>query len=183
MISPVDTFPPSTAAFTRTTQWYLAQTVNVELRHFGDALFPARSEGVWRPHLEPVQGATIVAALNETDATGAFLPQSQTHAAYLLGEFSFPPGACQDTTTGKATGTGGVAVDRAVLVHNQRPDFSAWPTVSLFSSVPVALLREVDPATGEIGPVRDESALLPGLQVSLQPGRARLLLLLCPTSR
>ena len=65
---------------------------------------------------------------------------------------------------------------RAVLLQNYRFAYSAWPTVVFDAPVPDAV-REIDPVTGREVRVRDESPDLPGLQVSLADGEARLFLL------
>ena len=56
-------------------------------------------------------------------------------------------------------------------------DTALRPTVNISTSAasrPGGTL-EVDPVSGELRPVRDDSPRLPGLQLSLQPGSARLL--------
>jgi hypothetical protein len=64
---------------------------------------------------------------------------------------------------------------RAVLLMNYRFAYSAWPTVVF--DAPADAAREVDPLTGRLIPVRDESPDMPGLQISLADGEARLFLL------
>ena len=49
-----------------------------------------------------------------------------------------------------------------------------WPTVALHAGVSYAMLREVDPLHGTLGPTFDSSPLLPGLQLRIAPGMARL---------
>jgi len=62
---------------------------------------------------------------------------------------------------------------RAVLLMNHDYAHSAWPTVS-FDTEDV---REVNPASGGMQPVKDDSPEMPGLQLSLDSGGARLFLL------
>ena len=79
-----------------------------------------------------------------------------------------------------SAGAGGGASSAAggtitgVLVQNQRFDRESWPTVALREGV-AARLQEVDESSGVQRPVRDDSPGMPGLQMALGPGMARLL--------
>jgi hypothetical protein len=64
---------------------------------------------------------------------------------------------------------------RAVLLQTYHFAYSAWPTVE-FDAAPAAVL-EVSPFTGQAAPVADDSPDMPGLQLSLDAGDARLFLL------
>ncbi len=64
---------------------------------------------------------------------------------------------------------------RAVLLMNYHFAYSAWPTVE-FAAEPGSV-TEVDPKTGQEIPFKDESPDMPGLQVALDAGEARLFLL------
>ncbi|MBI1320995.1 MAG: hypothetical protein GC168_18880 [Candidatus Hydrogenedens sp.] len=62
---------------------------------------------------------------------------------------------------------------RAVLLMNDDYAYAAWPTVEFESDA----VQEVSPRDGAIAPVQDNSPDMPGLQLSLDAGAARLFLL------
>lgn len=64
---------------------------------------------------------------------------------------------------------------RGLVLVNHDTAFTTWPTVQF--DVADDRVQEVDRATGEITPVVDDSPDLPGLQLSLDAGDARLFLL------
>ena len=122
---------------------------------------------MWRPGREGTAGCAI-AALNETDSGGKPGAGTPAQGEYLVGQF---------VPTGGGGGSA-PAGSTALVVVNQRHDIELWPTVRLADPAAAARLREVDVATGAIRAVRDDSPNLPGLQMALAPGYARLLLLL-----
>ena len=61
-------------------------------------------------------------------------------------------------------------------MQNYHFAYSAWPTVEF--DAPPATVLEVSPFTGQAAPVADDSPDMPGLQLSLDAGDARLFL--CP---
>ena len=76
----------------------------------------------------------------------------------LLGQFDLP-------------GSGGTAV----LIQNHNTDWTLWPT--LVAAAPAYDLRtamELDGLTGRLAPLEDDSPMMAGWQMSLQPGMARL---------
>ena len=67
-----------------------------------------------------------------------------------------------------------------VLVVNQDDRFSLWPTIRLAEMAVVGdqpVASEVDPVHGTEAPVLDDSPELPGLQLLIRAGHARLLVL------
>ena len=96
-------------------------------------------------------------ALNETDAQGNM--NAVPPGSYPVGSFN---------QAHPCTGT-------ALLIVNQRFDAPLWPTIRFAGSVNLARLQEVDPESGKLRGVRDDSPWLAGLQKQLPPGSARLL--------
>lgn len=138
--------------------YYDAKVVNSLLRNFGTFLLEAISTLVWRPDIEPTPPKnSLVVSVYETDATGN--RTTVKPGRYLVGQFA---------DAQRCTGV-------AVLIVNQRFDAPVWPTVSFASNVNITSLQEVDPESGHVRNVRDDSPWLPGLQMQLQPGFARLL--------
>jgi hypothetical protein len=154
--------------FEPTLQYAYASRVNARLHAFGTFLLGFTSEGVWRPHREGTAGCAI-AALNETDASGKPGAGTPAQGEYLVGQF---------VLRGADGGAPAPAGSTALVVVNQRHDIELWPTVRLADPAAATRLREVDATTGAVRAVRDDSPNLPGLQMALAPGYARLLLLL-----
>ena len=69
---------------------------------------------------------------------------------------------------------------RAVLLQNYHFAYSAWPTVEFDAA---AAVLEVSPRNGIAAPVVDASPDMPGLQLSLDAGEARLFLLPAEANR
>ena len=69
---------------------------------------------------------------------------------------------------------------RAVLLQNYHFAYSAWPTVEFNAA---AAVLEVSPRNGIAAPVVDASPDMPGLQLSLDAGEARLFLLPAEANR
>jgi hypothetical protein len=61
----------------------------------------------------------------------------------------------------------------AVMIHNQLPHVTSWPTLGLGD--PSASLLEVDPIDGVARPLLDDSPGMPGLQLRFAEGMARLI--------
>jgi len=83
--------------------------------------------------------------------------KSITHGDYLLGLYRHSDGR------------------RAVLLMNYDITYTMWPTVEF--DVPTDQVLEVSQATGQIGPVVDDSPDMEGLQISLDSGGGRLFIL------
>lgn len=149
----------ATTVWERSAAYAHASAVNAVLLNFGNFLFTAASVGVWRTSGALPAGCPL-SSLTETDAAGRAGRCEVGAGKYLVGAF--------ELTDGRT----------AVLVVNQRHDVALWPTVA-FALPGGALggLAEVDEASGRERPVRDDSAALPGLQLALEPGMARLLVL------
>ena len=64
---------------------------------------------------------------------------------------------------------------KAVMVVNDDPGFTAWPTAVF--AVPNERVLEVSPKTGDASPVIDDSPNMDGLQISLDAGEGRLFIL------
>ena len=156
-----------TRAFEPSLQYEYARRVNSVLLNFGNFLVGATSVAVWRPDRgEPPPSTSPVIALNETDSSGKAGAGTPHVGTYLLGLFASRCGPTGDSVKAKC---------HAVLIQNQRFDLQLWPTVKLRDGVMGSNVRELDASTGTMRPVRDDSPALPGLQMVLAPGSARLL--------
>ena len=80
---------------------------------------------------------------------------------YLVGEFELADGRA------------------ALMIHNQDPDGAQWPTVDFHPGIDFSAVLEVDPVHGTLAPVLDSSPLMPGLQLRIAAGMARLLCWVC----
>ena len=138
---------------TRTRHYDEARRLNGRLKQLGPTLMRLISTGVYR--VRPKDDPAT--ALKGSPV------RSVTPGDYLVGAFRHADGR------------------RAVLVQNYHFAYSAWPTVE-FDAAPAAVL-EVSPVTGEAAPVVDSSPDMPGLQLSLDAGDARLFLLPAATSK
>jgi len=87
------------------------------------------------------------------------LPAFEHCGHYLVGEFRLNDGRA------------------AVMIHNQDPDGAQWPTVDLHAGISYAQVLEVDPVHATLAPVLDSSPLMPGLQLRIAPGMARMLVI------
>ena len=148
-----------------TAQYGYARDVNSLLLNFGNFLFEYTSTAVWRVARGgnassvsplPPQLCPIV-AVYETDSSGTPVA-AELQGEYLVGLFQTP---------GK--------LQTAALIVNQRFDIELWPTVDFSSATDPASVHEVDPVSGKLRLVKDDSPDLPGLQMALAPGSARLL--------
>ena len=132
---------------TRTRHYDEARRLNGRLKQLGPTLMQLTSTDVYR--VRPKDDP--IAALKGSPI------RSLTPGDYLVGAFRHADGR------------------RAVLLQNYHFAYSAWPTVE-FDAAPAAVL-EVSPFTGQAAPVADDSPDMPGLQLSLDAGDARLFLL------
>jgi hypothetical protein len=132
---------------TRTRHYDEARRINGRLKQLGPTLMQLTNTGVYR--VRPKDDPAI--ALKGSPI------RSLTPGDYLVGAFRHADGR------------------RAVLLQNYHFAYSAWPTVE-FDAAPEAVV-EVSPLTGKAAPVVDDSPDMPGLQLSLDAGDARLFLL------
>ena len=132
---------------TRTRHYEEARRLNARLKQLGPTLMQLTSTGVYRVRPKDDPAAVLKGSP----------VRSLTPGDYLVGAFRHADGR------------------RAVLVQNYHFAYSAWPTVE-FDAAPAAVL-EVSPFTGNAEPVADDSPDMPGLQLSLDAGDARLFLL------
>jgi hypothetical protein len=132
---------------TRTRHYEEARRINGRLKQLGPTLMQLTSTGVYR--VRPKDDPTV--ALKGSPI------RSLTPGDYLVGAFRHADGR------------------RAVLLQNYHFAYSAWPTVE-FDAAPATVL-EVSPLTGKEALVADDSPDMPGLQLSLDAGDARLFLL------
>ena len=91
---------------------------------------------------------SLLGNMTDCDASGAC-------GHYLVGEFALEDGR------------------RALLLHNHDPFLVAWPTAVFRAPLRPEAVLEVDSVHGRESPVLDDSPLLPGLQLRLDPGMAR----------
>jgi hypothetical protein len=138
---------------TRTRHYDEARRLNGRLKQLGPTLMRLTSTGVYR--VRPKDDPAT--ALKGSPV------RSLTPGDYLVGAFTHADGR------------------RAALMQNYHFAYSAWPTVE-FDTAPAAVL-EVSPVTGEAAPVVDSSPDMPGLQLSLDAGDARLFLLPATASK
>lgn len=136
-----------TAEGRRTRHYEEAKRINGGLKNFGPTLMKLTSTSVHR--------------VKPNNATPGALKGSPVRfisdGDYLIGSFRHADGR------------------RGVLLNNYAFAYSAWPTVAF--DVEAAKVSEVNPKTGQVGPVVDDSPDLPGLQLSLDAGEGRLFLL------
>ena len=64
---------------------------------------------------------------------------------------------------------------RAVMLNNYDHNYTTWPTVEF--DVPDAKVMEIDQSNGKEVPARDDSPIMPDLQLGLDSGEGRLFLL------
>lgn len=152
-----DEFPKGGAIIaadgTKTRHYEHAKRLNGEVKALGPTLMQLTSTGVFR--VKPTDNPAEV-----LKGSGLLDLKRERHdppGDYLVGAFRHRDGR------------------RAVLMMNYRFAYSAWPTVVF--DAPVERVREVSKETGKEAPVRDESPLMPGLQLSLGDAEARLFFL------
>lgn len=180
LINPVSYGIDGNKVFEPTLQYAYARRVNSVLLNFGTFLLNATSVAVWRPDRgDPPPVECPLLGLVETNGS--------PDATYLIGVFSVPTDESAKGAGGSARAGGErggrrgggrtLGTSTGVLVQNQQFDREVWPTVTLRDGV-AAKLHEVDESTGMLRPVRDDSSSMPGLQMALGPGMARLLVVL-----
>jgi hypothetical protein len=135
-----------------------AGRLNGKLKALGTFLLHATSTGVFAAS---GNGTQTVALPPGTGAAGVLAAVAGSGAgpswSTFLGAFTLPSG-------------GGTAV----LVHNQAVDATLLLTLTLASNATAALPQEVDGSTGVLSPAYDDAPYLPGWQVALEEGDARL---------
>ena len=150
-------FPKGGAIITRdgrrTRHYEQAKRINGELSALGPTLMQLESTGVHRitPEADPAE------ALARTPITALGRADYDPKHDLLIGVFRHADGR------------------RAVLLNNYHFAYTAWPTVTF--DVPAEAVLEVDKATSEERPVRDDSPDMDGLQLSFDAGEGRLFLL------
>ena len=132
---------------TRTRHYAEARRLNARLKHLGPTLMQLTSTGVYCVRPQDDPARVL---------KGSPL-RSLSKGDYLVGTFRHADGR------------------RAVLLQNYAFAYSAWPTVEF--DAPPAEVLEVSPSTGQAASVVDDSPDMPGLQISLDAGDARLFLL------
>jgi hypothetical protein len=132
---------------TRTRHYDEARRLNARLKQLGPTLMQLTSTGVYRVRPKDDPAGVL---------KGSPI-RSLTPGDYLVGAFRHADGR------------------RAVLLQNYQFAYSAWPTVE-FDALAATVL-EVSPVTGKAAPVADASPDMPGLQLPLDAGDARLFLL------
>lgn len=144
-------FPRGNAIITtdgRPTRHYdQAKRINARIKNLGPTLMQLTSKAVCR--LKP--GEDFAGPLAGTPI------KSLTDGDYLLGIFDHADGR------------------RAVLLNNYRFGYTGWPTVEFDTEA--SDIVEVDQATGQEIPLRDDSPKMEGIQISLDAGEGRLFLL------
>ena len=150
--------PLSAFNYAPTLQYQYAKEINTLLLNFGTYLLDCNSTGVWRPHLGAAPARSPIVGLNETNSAGSTPGKFMPSGNYLIGFFE--------------RGAGG---KNAILIMNQRYDIDLWPTITLRSGFVGKMMQEVDEVSGRVRPVRDDSPGIPGLQMVLPAGHARLL--------
>ncbi len=144
-------FPKGGAIITRqgrrTRHYDHARRINAVLKRLGPTLMKLTNTGV--VHVAPQDDPSKVLA--DTPV------KSLSQGDYLVGTFKHADGR------------------RAVLLNNCHFAYTAWPTVEF--DVDVAKVVEVCPATGKEVPLRDDSPAMKGVQLSIDAGAGRLLLL------
>jgi hypothetical protein len=148
--------------------------INSIVLAYGKYLLRAASTAIFHLPAAAADGGSHAAALNASrildDLSGGcdcasspggqgcnLLLQGFEHCGhYLVGEFRLADGR------------------PGLVIHNQDPDGAQWPTVALHYGISYGQVLEVDPVHGTLAPVLDSSPLLPGLQLRLAPGMARM---------
>jgi hypothetical protein len=149
-------FPKGGAIITadglRTRHYEEARRINAELRQLGPTLMKLASTGVWRADTAtnplPPSGCGLKSL---TRVAGD--PESQ----YIVGTYRHEDGR------------------RALLILNHNYAYTAWPTLEF--DVPSSEVLENNKADGSLAAAVDDSPELPGFQLSIGPGDARLFIL------
>jgi hypothetical protein len=137
-----------------------AQRINSKLLTYGSALLQATSTGVFYVSAGMAAEAPVPAGFPVAAVGGSNSSTSPAAFGALLGFFSLPSGRT------------------ALLLHNQNSAYAVQLTVVLAAEAAQAPVWELDAGSGLQAPVRDDAPGIPGLQLSLEAGDARLLLFL-----
>jgi hypothetical protein len=147
--------PLSSAVYMPGPHYFQVQRINAKLRVYGDFLLRAQSALVLLANGTGTSNVTVP----PTPGAGPFITTLGGAGAgaswsALLGVFTSPPQRSQ-----------------AFLLHNQDPDTPLLVAVGL---APGAVPYEVDPVQGTLAVALDDAPGMPGWQVNLDPGDARL---------
>jgi len=124
-------------------------------RHYDQAKRINATLKVWGPHLMRMESTGV--SMHRPGHTENSPLVSRSEGEYIVGTLRHEDGR------------------RAVVLVNYDTAFTTWPTVQF--DVPDAAVQEVDRASGNIVAAMDDSPDMPGLQLSLDAGDARLFLL------
>ena len=138
-------------------KYFQAQRLNKVLRALGAVLLGARSTALFGP-------------FNGTSSTEVVAVEDAGSALASLSGTGLGPGI--EFMTGQFTLRDGRS---AMLLVNHDSEGGLWATVTLRWDL--ARVVEVDRATGQEQPLRDDSPFTPGLQLSFESGAARLFIL------
>ncbi len=138
----------------KTHHYAQAQRINKTLRHYGKVLMDCTSTDV--AQVKP--GDTPSEKLRQSGIRDIKRDRVDPPHDYLIGTFQH--------TSGR----------RAVMLMNNRFAYSAWPTVE-FDVRSGQRVVEIDPESGREVPLHDASPAMPGVQIPLLDGGARLFLL------
>ncbi len=138
----------------KTHHYAQAQRINKTLRHYGKVLMNCTSTDV----AQIMPGDTPSEKLRQSGIRDIKRDRVDPPHDYLIGTFQH--------TSGR----------RAVMLMNNRFAYSAWPTVE-FDVRSGQRVVEIDPESGREVPLHDASPAMPGVQLPLLDGGARLFLL------
>ena len=141
----------------RGPKYAIAKKINSVVLAFERHLMAGTSIGVWHA----VSNATGGSVADQLQGCPVLADISgQINGSYLVGVFEF-----QDGRLG-------------AMLHNQDPFFNSWPTITFQPSINASSVYEVTPTGPGAGTehiVLDDSPGLPGLQLTILAGAARLL--------
>ncbi len=135
----------------RTRHYEQAKRINLGVKNWGPTLMKLTSTAVVRVKPGENSAEKLVGTGVES------IKMENDGGDYLVGAFKHADGR------------------RAVMINNYDHNYATWFTVKF--DVPLNRVQELDPATGKLKAVRDESPWMPGLQLSLDAGEGRLFLL------
>jgi hypothetical protein len=152
-----DEFPKGGAIIGRddlpTRHYDEAKRINTGLKNLGPTIMQLTSTGVI--HVNP--GETPATQLASSPVLDLKRNSDDPEHDFIFGNFTHADGR------------------RAVLLVNDRHDYTAWPTVEFDTEL--GAIREVCKKTGQEIPVRDDSPAMDGLQLSFDAGEGRLFIL------